>query len=540
MTSSSQPGQASTSVTTTTQRVIVPDSPPSDEKKILPCELARYAENGYGGWSYGPGLAPERRLDLLPAGHDTAPVTPAARLLRFFTISDIHITDVQSPAQAILFGYKGFLSSAYSGVMLYTHHVLDAAVRTVNALHDEDPIDFGISLGDTCNNTQYNELRWYIDVLDGKRVDPDSGVRRAGDDAPRAAFLDAYDAAGLSAQIPWYQVRGNHDHFWTGFLRVDDYLRATYTGETILDLGNVFEDPRGPDSRGFYMGCLDGRTEHGDIFGLGPVADFPTPPKVLAADPDRRSLTKSDWMREFFETSSTPRGHGFDEAAVESGFACYTFEPKAGLPLRVLVLDDTQRDDDPYDNGYGHISLDEERRDWLFRELDRGQADGVLMIVAAHCPIGVEKPPHPMAWSSSAFGSEEDVLAKLHACPNLILWIAGHRHCNAVTAFPSPDEDRPEMGFWEVETASLRDFPQQLRTFEILRNGDGSVTIRAVDVDTVVEDGSPAATSRTYGVAAQQIFGNDQGYPPSSTYNADLVAPLSTAMRKTLGRWRET
>jgi metallophosphoesterase (TIGR03768 family) len=364
-------------------------------------------------------------------------------------------------------------------------------------------------------------------------------VRRAGDDAPRAAFLDAYEAAGLDAAIPWYQVRGNHDHFWTGFLRVDDYLRATYTGEEILDLGNVFEDPLGPDSRGFYMGCLDGRKPYGDIFGLGPVADFATPPRVLAADPDRRSLTKSEWMREFFETSSTPRGHGFDESAVESGFACYTFEPKPGLPLRVLALDDTQRDDDPYDNGYGHISLDKERRDWLFRELDRGQADGVLMIVAAHCPIGVEKPPHPMSWSSSAFGSEEDVLAKLHACPNLILWVAGHRHCNAVTAFPSPDESRPEMGFWEVETASLRDFPQQLRTFEILRNEDDSVTIRAIDVDTVVEDGSPAATSRTYGVAAQQLFGNDPGYPPSCTYNADLVAPLSASMREALGRRHE-
>ena len=244
-------------------------------------------------------------------------------------------------------------------------------------------------------------------------------------------------------------------------------------------------------------------------------------------------------MREFFETSSTPCGHGFDESAVESGFACYTFEPKPGLPLRVLVLDDTQRDDDPYDYGYGHISLDKERHDWLVRELDRGQADGVLMIVAAHCPVGVEKPPHPMSWSSSAYGTEEDLLAKLHACPNLILWVAGHRHCNAVTAFPSPDENRPELGFWEVETASLRDFPQQLRTFEILRNENDSVTIRAVAVDTVVEEGSPAAMSRTCGVAAQQLFGNDVGHLPSGAYNADLVAPLSASMREALRRWRE-
>jgi metallophosphoesterase (TIGR03768 family) len=515
---------------TTLDRTIVPEPVPADAEKILPYELAKYERNGYGRWSYAPGLAAERRLDLMPAGYAGPPAGAGSKFLRFFAISDIHITDVQSPAQAILFGYKGFLSSAYSGVMLYTHHVLDAAVRTVNGLHREDPIDFGISLGDTCNNTQHNELRWYIDVLDGKRIDPDSGVKDDAAPAPRAAFLDAYDAAGLDPSIPWYQTRGNHDHFWTGFLRVDDYLRKTYVGEEILDLGNVFEDPLGPDSRGFYMGCLDGRTPYGDIFGLGPVADFPTPPKVLAADPDRRSLSKSEWMKAFFETASSPEGHGFSRADAERGFACYTFEPKADVPVRILVLDDTQDDDDPYDNGYGHISLDKERHDWLIRELERGQADDVLMVIAAHCPIGVETAPHPMSWSSSAFGTEEDLLAKLHTYPNLVLWIAGHRHCNAVTVFPSPDAGRPELGFWEVETASLRDFPQQLRTFELANNGDGTVSILAIDVDTVVEDGSPAAISRTYAVAAQKIFDNQVGRLPSGSYNAELVVKLSPTM----------
>ena len=529
-------------VPTTAQRTVVPEPVPDGAPKLLPYELAKYEQNGYGRWSYGPGLAHERRLDLLTAGGATAPGAAAAGagsvapLLRFFTITDIHITDVQSPAQAILFGYKGFLSSAYSGVMLYTHHVLDAAVRTVNALHSDVPIDFGISLGDTCNTTQFNELRWYIDVLDGKHVDPDSGVKAAAERGSRGAFLAPYDATGLDASLPWYQVRGNHDHFWTGFLRVNDYLRQAYVGEQILNLGNVFEDPLGPDSRGFYMGSLDGSTEYGDIYGMGPVASFATPPKVKAADSDRRSLSKSEWMAEFFATSSSLKGHGLEAARVDAGFACYTFEPKAGVPLRVIALDDTQRDDDPYDNGYGHISLDKERHDWLIRELDRGQADGMLLIIAAHCPIGVEKVPGPMAWSSSAFGTEEDLLAKLHTYPNLILWIAGHRHCNAVNAFPSPDAAHPELGFWEVETASLRDFPQQLRLFEIVRGGEDTVSILATDVDTAVADGEPAAISRSYAVGAQQIFANPVGLLPTGAYNAELVVPLSAEMRALLDR----
>ena len=77
--------------------MIVPDPPPADAEKLLPYELAKYEQNGYGTLELRAGLAAERRLDLMPAGYDGASVTAAARLLRFFTITDIHITDVQSP-----------------------------------------------------------------------------------------------------------------------------------------------------------------------------------------------------------------------------------------------------------------------------------------------------------------------------------------------------------------------------------------------------------------------------------------------------------
>ena len=523
-------------VPTTVRRTIVPDPIAADAPKVLPYELSRYEQAGYGTWSYGPGLAHERRTDLMAAGYDDASVTSVARLRASSPSPTSTSPMCKSPAQAIMFGYKGFLSSAYSGVMLYTQHVLDAALRTVNALHSEEPIDFGISLGDTCNNTQHNELRWYVDVLDGRHVDPDSGVKTDIAAGPRVDYLEQFDATGLDRSIPWYQARGNHDHFWTGFLAVNDYLRRTFVGDEILDLGNVFEDPLGPDSRGFYMGCLDGRTPYGDIFGIGPVAAFPTPPKVPAADPDRYSLSKSAWMSEFFTTSSSPKGHGFDRSSVAAGLACYTFEPKADVPIRVIVLDDTQDDDEPYDNGYGHGCLDQERHDWLVSELDKGQADGKLMIIAAHIPIGVEAAGSPMGWGSAACVSEDELIAKLHTYPNLILWLAGHRHRNVVTALKSPDAGRPELGFWEVETASLRDFPQQFRTFEIVRRSDDTVSILATDIDPVVEDGSRAATSRTYAVAAQQIFNNPIGLLPTGSYNAELIVALTAEMKAELKR----
>jgi metallophosphoesterase (TIGR03768 family) len=279
------------------------------------------------------------------------------------------------------------------------------------------------------------------------------------------------------------------------------------------------------------MGSIDGRTPNGDIIGVGPVTDFASPPKVIAADVDRRSLSKVEWMNEFFNTSSSPVGHGFTKANLDKDFACYSFEPKSKLPIKVIVLDDTQRNDDPNVGGYGHSSLDKERYDWLVNELDKGQAEGKLMIIAAHVPIGVEPAVSLMGWNPAAPISEAELIAKLHTYPNLILWAAGHRHTNAVTALKSPDANHPELGFWEVETSSLRDFPQQFRTFEIIRNSDGTISIITTDVDPAVKDGSLAALSRTYAVAAQQIFNNPIGLLPTGSYNAQLVKQLTPEMQ---------
>ena len=291
------------------------------------------------------------------------------------------------------------------------------------------------------------------------------------------------------------------------------------------------------------MGVLDGSTPYGDIIDAGPVGKFSSPPKVVA-DPDRRSLLRTEWMKEFFKTSSNPVGHGFNWSTPGKGFACYSFVPKSNIPIKVIVLDDTQREDDGSVDIHGHGFLDQARWDWLKKELADGEAAGQLMIIAAHIPIGVEKSGSELGWWNDPQNavSLPGLITELQNHPNLIMWIAGHRHFNTVKAFPGPT---PEQGFWQVETSSLRDFPQQFRTFEIYLNSDYTISIVTTDVDPAVKDGTPAAKSRKYAVAAQQIIktnvytDNPTADPsikpmPTGSYNAELVKQLSPEMQKKL------
>ncbi len=539
-------------VFTTLQRTLVPGPKPS--QAIYLYEFSKYKQSGYGNWTFGEPLKSVTRTDIMPATYDASTVTKKAKLLNFFTITDIHITDKESPNQLIylqrLHPTLPVGASLCSGTMLSTTQVLDAAVQTINALHKQNSFDFGISLGDTCNNTQYNELRWYIDVLDGKVITPSSGVHLG---AGTIDYQKPYQAAGLDRTIPWYQALGNHDHFWIGSIPVDNVLRKdlrqSYVSDTVFSTGDILANPAIINNHDYYMGVFDGSTPYGDIKYAGPVADFKSIPKV-AADSNRRSLKRDEWMKEFFTTSTNPVGHGFNPTDANKGFACYSFVPKSTIPLKVIVLDDTQREDDGSADIHGHGFLDQARWDWLKKELADGDTAGQLMIIAAHIPINVEvtAPKSEMGWWTDPQNAVTlpDLITELQSHPNLIMWISGHRHLNTVKAFISPDPiNAPEKGFWQVETSSLRDFPQQLRTFEIYLNSDNTISIVTTNVDPAVKDGSLAARSRTYAIAAEQIIDadmynfnptNDPTIKPMPTgsYNAELIKQLSPEMQAKL------
>ncbi len=567
-----------TPVVTTTSRVLrfpMPVQPagPGSTTGLYKTELDEIGRYGdfdpaYGAWTFSAeGLPVVQRTDLMPVHYLPSSLPRIRQLASFFTISDIHVTDKEAPNQFIYLqqedaAFSGSNTSIYSPVMLYTTQVLDAAIQTVNALHAQSPFDFGISLGDAANSTSYNELRWYIDVIDGKWIRPSSGAHLG---EATVDFQKPFQAAGIDRSIPFYQAIGNHDHFQIGSFPVhadpslglaEAYVAGSVWATPdalipyppnyprIASMDNL-RTPAPPIPPAFYyQGVIDGSSPTGAIKAAGPVGYFDGPPPV-AADPDRRSLLKAEWIQEFFDTTSNPVGHGF--ALVDpdqpEGFACYSFVPVPGVPLKVIVLDDTQSETDGSKDIHGHGYLDANRWAWLQKELDAGQAANQLMVIAAHIPIGVGNVATGVEWWDSAAdpdvrpGEENavtltELVAKLQATPNFLVWLSGHRHYNVVKAFPPMDpadrERAPWKGFWQVETSSLRDYPQQLRTFEIFLNGDYSVSIVTTNVDPAVRTGTPAATSRTYSIATQQIVQNDlvpNNVNPSMIDKAPFNAP---------------
>lgn len=459
-------------------------------------------------------------------------------VLAFAQLSDVHITDAQSPLRVewvdrwddadAVGGPTGQLASSYRAHEMLAAHIADSMVRQINSIGKGPvtgkPLAVAVQTGDNSDNSQFNEIRWNIDVLDGGevRVDsgdpekwegvhdldpehydvhywhPDGAPAGAEPDRPHARWgfpdapglLDAarrpFEAAGL--KMPWLSVFGNHDGLVQGnFLQEVAGLNEFATGDKKAVL-----PPEGIEKRE-VLTALVARGEAVSRL-LQKIAAAPNT-RTVTPDADRRLISRTEVVAEHFTTTGLPKGHGFTQANLEQGTAYYAYTRGK---VRFVALDTVNTV-----NGGQHGFIDADQLSWLRATLKQAKKDKKYVVVCSHHPL-------------SSFPDKE-LAATLErillANPVVVAWVNGHTHTNHVWAHPKTTEEGKNKGrgYWEINTASHIDWPQQSRLIEIADNKDGTLSIFTTMVDHggPVEPGTELADTHALASLGRELAAND-------------------------------
>ena len=456
------------------------------------------SDNGYRRLEYQPGWPLVIRQDMARAG--LMRFKQRTPLVSFVHLTDVHIIDAQSP-ERIPFARKFGVPyrTDYRNQDALTLHVADSMVQQINELEGgpitRDPVAFAISTGDNGDGRQMNELQNYVNVLDGELVTTDSsgegyvGVQDSfvlpghealydqyyhPDPPPTGVEADLFkrdygfpeypglleaattnfEATGLD--VPWYSAHGNHDSAVFGYFRAVEedlelYWDPVGTGQ-IPDYGSqMFLDvPDGMDIEAFE-GCLGSPTEACVTQIYTGTVKRPVP-----ANPQRAQYLTEGFLQMHLDSPASPGpvGHGFSKDNLVNNTLYYTFTMS---PEIVGIMLDTVNQSGKDSGSIGTIQAD---------------------------------------W-------------------NVILWINGHSHVNRVWPHRSFRSTAPlQSGFWEINTASHIDFPQQARTIEIVDNQDGTLSIFGVLIDHFAPPATDPARLDLLGLASisRELSVNDPDF----------------------------
>ena len=437
------------------------------------------------------------RRDLV--GDDTpGSVEPRQPILAIAHITDLHVTDVQSPARFEFVNsewedarFRELLTMQRPQEALNVH-AIHAMVHTLNAIESSpltgSPIALVAMTGDSIDNTQRNELDNFLALFDGGTVRPDSGapgyegVQAPGwpadiswkpdgpDDGdvfqrdlgfPRAPGLLEramlpLEATGLKRR--WLGCYGNHEEVCQGVGVVTPGLARAMAGSR-----KPIALPEGLDRET----ALETFVNRPEYFMTGSSLE-------VTPDASRRPITRL----EFVEAHHKSGRHGFTDRNRSDGTAYYVHDTRS---VRFITLDTV------CGAGGADGSIDPPQLHWLERRLEeahssfrsrdgttvRTQHDDRLVVVMSH--HGYDMLANPRAPKSN-----DELLELLLRFRNVVLWLNGHIHANQITPRRGPVDGH---GFWEVTTSSLVDWPCQARLVELFEAGDGLLGIGCTMVD---------------------------------------------------------
>lgn len=473
-----------------------------------------------------------RRLDWAPGEphvvRDDLGVTPSpdrlatrTSLLYVAHHTDVHVCDAQSPSRLEGGDAFGWANPGSDGghrpQETFTTHVLDRLVAATNAVATSPlsgaPMAWCVQTGDNTDNRGAAELRWWIDVLDGREVTANSGapgryegVQRSGwrgawhpdragwDRRSRAGFphlpgvLDAAVApfAPVGLAVPWLAVFGNHDLIFQGSFGPNRGARLDLLGSML-----VGADRKPVGAAGLTRALAVATRTQGDPDRWARTARGPWVQTVTPDADARRPVAADDYLAALLDPGPDgrpgpgPVGHGFTAANIADGTTWWARDE--GPHIRVLGLDTCNH---THGDGGG---MGPAQTAWLVDQLERCHTrhrdergrwvegpgpDRMVVLLSHHSSwtmtnaVADEADPGPRTLGP-------DLVALLDRFPNVVLWVNGHTHRHTVQAHRRTEGG----GWWELNTASGIDFGQQGRTIELFANGDGTVSIVATVLD---------------------------------------------------------
>ena len=443
------------------------------------------------------------RVDLLGREADPRRSTSRRSLYYFAHLSDIHVIDAQTPARmdAIQSIAPELFTDACRPQDTLTTHVLASVVDSVVAAQSSSitgaPLASAISTGDSADNLSSLETRWYIDILDGKDVTPNSGAVGMYEgpqiwseatyayhpDDPMGDVYGAYGyptvpgmlAAAVSnpvtsqgLPVPWFAVYGNHDATYMGTFRADPALFAWAVGSRKAATGEAL-------GLNWLQGfATDLSVAQIAINAIRESVGFLPGIRDVTADPARKLLERADFMQAHLDSPAVPGpvGHGWTQANVDSGETWWSADMTPYL--RVFGLDTCNL------AAGADGAVPQDQFDWLQAQLEQCQTQGRLAIICSHHnSLTLENGATPVTGGQPLIHAEEfiDMLLRYPVC---IAWLNGHTHINTLTPHL---REGGVGGFWEITTASCVDFPQQQQLVELIDNRDGTLSIFVTALD---------------------------------------------------------